>query len=279
MIPRGGTSVRYPRSRVAHRQEEKERRRIERLEREESERRAAGRRKRLQLALGVLLAIAAVGGIAFAATSIGGGKGSANEPQPSKPANEADLPKLPQQQTSDLTKDAAAAGCTLQNTQVEGSNHSDKEFTAADYKTNPPTSGDHNPTWYQDGIYAPGDVPRLGMLVHPLEHGRIEGQYKPGTPANTVRQLEALLAEQSDGYHMLMFENTTDMKYAVAATAWTHLLGCPTMNAKVFDALRSFRARFIEKGPERVPWPGAGPLDWRTTSSVASTSSVGVSGR
>src|SRR3954469_9842587 len=107
MIPRGGTSVRYPRSPVAHRQEEKERRRAERLEREESKRRAAGRRKRLeaglgrlvgirargrrkrlQLALGVLLAIAAVGGIAFAATSIGGGKGSDNEPQPSKPANE-----------------------------------------------------------------------------------------------------------------------------------------------------------------------------------------------
>jgi hypothetical protein len=89
--------------------------------------------------------------------------------------------------------------------------------------------------------------------VHPLEHGRIEVQYKPGTPSSTVRQLEALLAEQSDGYHMLLFENTTDMRYAVAATAWTHLLGCPEMNDKVFDALRTFRARYIDKGPEQVP--------------------------
>src|SRR3954465_7151856 len=99
MIPRGGTSVRYPRSRVAHRQEEKERRRAERLEREEAERRAAGRRKRMQLALVVLRATAAVGGTGWGAPSIGGGRAPPNEPQPSKPANEADLPKLPQQQT------------------------------------------------------------------------------------------------------------------------------------------------------------------------------------
>jgi Protein of unknown function (DUF3105) len=254
MIPRGGTAVRYSALPVAHRQEEKERRRQERLAREEAERRASGRRQRLQLAFGALIAIIAVAGIVFAATSLGGGDDSAdNKPKPSQPASESDLPKLPPQQTSDLDAAAKAAGCTLQNTAVEGANHETKDFTAADYKTNPPTSGNHNPDWYDDGIYEPGSVPRLGMLVHPLEHGRIEVQYKPGTPSTTVQQLEALLAEQSDGYHMLMFENTTGMKYAVAATAWTHLLGCPEMNDKVFDAIRSFRARFIDKGPEQVP--------------------------
>jgi hypothetical protein len=61
------------------------------------------------------------------------------------------------------------------------------------------------------------------------------------------------MAEQSQGYHMLMFENTTNMPYAVAATAWTHSLTCPTMNDKVFDALRAFRAQYIDKGPEKVP--------------------------
>jgi hypothetical protein len=239
---------------VASRQEEKERRKAERLAREEAERRAAGRRKRLQLAFGALIAIVAVAGIAFAATSLGGGDdGGGDKPEPSKPASEADLPKLPQQQTSDLAAAAQAAGCKVTNSPVEGANHSDKDFTAADYKTNPPTSGNHNPDWYEDGIYNPGDVPRLGMLVHPLEHGRIEVQYKPGTPSTTVKQLEAFMAEQSDGYHMLMFENTTGMDAAVAATAWTHSLTCPEMNDKVFDALRSFRARFIDKGPEQVP--------------------------
>ena len=50
-----------------------------------------------------------------------------------------------------------------------------------------------------------------------------------------------------------MFQNTTSMPYVVAATAWTHLLGCPTMNDKVFDAIRTFRARYTDKGPESVP--------------------------
>ena len=91
------------------------------------------------------------------------------------------------------------------------------------------------------------------MLVHTLEHGRIDVQYKKGTPAADVAPLEALLAEQNDGYHMLLFENTTGMEPQVAATAWTHSLTCPDMNDKVFDAIRTFRARYIDKGPETVP--------------------------
>jgi hypothetical protein len=43
------------------------------------------------------------------------------------------------------------------------------------------------------------------------------------------------------------------MKYQVAATAWGQLLGCPTMNPKVFDAIRTFRERYIDHGPEAVP--------------------------
>ncbi len=42
------------------------------------------------------------------------------------------------------------------------------------------------------------------------------------------------------------------MPYAVAATAWTQMLGCRQMNDKVFDALRAFRARYVDKGPELV---------------------------
>ena len=135
----------------------------------------------------------------------------------------------------------------LTNAEFEGASHEDKEFAASDFKTNPPTSGNHNPDWYDDGVYEPGTTPRLGMLVHTLEHGRINVQYKKGTDAATVAQLEALLAEQNEGYHMLLYENTTGMEAAVAATAWTHSLTCPTMNDKVFDAIadvpRAYTAR------------------------------------
>ena len=176
--------------------------------------------------------------------------GSDEAAGPAQPESEV---ALPLQQIADIREAAKAAGCELINSPEEGNGHdANRKFTAADYKTNPPTSGDHHPEWYDDGVYEPGTTDNLGMLVHTLEHGRINVQYKPDTDEETVAQLEALVAE-SEGYHMLLYENTTDMKYAVAATAWTHALGCPEMNDKVFDAIRTFRTRYIDKGPEQVP--------------------------
>jgi len=236
---------------VASRQEEKERRRQERLERERKEAAAAGRRKRLQLAGAVGLGLVVIGAVVVAlVVGLGGGGDGETE---AKAPNAAAASQLPAQQTSDLEEAAKAAGCKVANPAYEGANHEEKNFKASDYKTNPPTSGNHFPDWYDDGVYAPGSTPELGKLVHTLEHGRIDVQYKPGTPAKTVKQLEALLAEQNDGYHMLLFQNTTGMTPAVAATAWTHSLTCPEMNDKVFDAIRAFRARYIDKGPEKVP--------------------------
>jgi Protein of unknown function (DUF3105) len=237
---------------VASRQEEKEQRRQERLAREEAARKASARRKRLQYVFGGLLAVAIVAGVVAVAALGLGGKDSGGTGKPTDASKASGDVKLPEQKTGDLKAAAKAAGCTLANPPIEGSTHETKDFKPSDYKTNPPTSGNHNPDWYQDGVYNPGDTPRLGMLVHPLEHGRIEVQYKPGTPQNTVKQLEALVAE-SDGYHMLMFQNTTGMQAQVAATAWGHSLTCPKMNDQVFDAIRTFRTSYIDKGPEAVP--------------------------
>jgi hypothetical protein len=239
---------------VAHRQEEKQRRREERMARERADAAAAARKKRLQLGLGAVLGLAVIAGLVVLALGVGGSGAKSGDGTPTSPSDVASANgvKLPQQQLSDLNAAAKAAGCEVQHPAIEGRDHADKKFTAADYKTNPPTSGTHFPEWYEDGIYAPGDVPNLGMLVHTLEHGRIDVQYRPGTPQRTVQGLEALLAEQEDGYHMLLFQNTTGMKYAVAATAWGHLLGCPAMNDKVYDAMRTFRERYIDKGPEQV---------------------------
>jgi hypothetical protein len=235
---------------VASRQEQKEARRQERLERERKEAGAAARRRRIQLAGGVLLGLAALAAIGIAiAVGFGG-----DDPGPKAPAtSEQAAAKLPPQATSDYQAAAKAAGCTLTNPPYEGAGHAEKKFTAGDYKTNPPTSGTHFPEWYDDGVYEPGTTPELGMLVHTLEHGRIDIQYKKGTDAKTVARLEALVAEMNQGYHLLLFQNTTDMKPAIAATAWTHSLTCPSMNDKVFDAIRTFRSRYIDKGPEKVP--------------------------
>jgi hypothetical protein len=252
MIPHWGTDVLLHFAAVSSRAEEKQRRREERLAREQAEKASAARRQRLQLVGGVLAGIAVVAvAVLLISGAIGGGSGG-NSDNASAPAAASDI-KLPSQQTSNLTAAAKAAGCKLSNPPIEGRNHENKQFSAADYKTNPPTSGNHYPQWYDDGVYQPGGTPNLGMLVHTLEHGRIDVQYKPGTPTHTVKELEALLAEQSDGYHMLLFQNTTDMPAQIAATAWGHSLTCPQFNNQVFDALRTFRAQYIDKGPEDVP--------------------------
>jgi hypothetical protein len=235
---------------MSSRQQEKARRRAERIAREQAEARAAARRKRLQLTLVGLLALIAAGGVAVAIAarpgSGGGGSGEAREVR-------SDLPKLPVQQTSDLDAAAKAAGCRVINAASEGAGHADKTFTARDYRTNPPTSGTHFPEWAEDGVYDPGSTPELGKTVHALEHGRVNVQYKPGTPRDTIAKLEALLAEQNDGYHMLLFQNQSGMPYQVAMSAWTHALGCRRFNDTTIDALRSFRMRYIDKGPEQVP--------------------------
>ena len=236
---------------MSSRQEEKQRRREERLAREQAEKARAARRTRLQFALGGVVALAAIAvAVVLLTGAIGGGDdGGSSGEEPQAASNVS----LPEQQIGDMDEAAKAAGCKLANPPIEGNTHETKDFEASDYKTNPPTSGNHNPDWYQDGVYVPGSTPKLGMLVHPLEHGRIEVQYKPGTPKETVEKLEALLSEQNDGYHMMLFQNTTGMSAQVAATAWGHSLTCPQMDDKVFDAIRTFRAEYIDKGPENVP--------------------------
>jgi hypothetical protein len=233
---------------MSSRQDEKERRKREREEREAAERSSAARRKRMQVVFGGGLAVAAVAAVVVLVVFVFGGS---DDPSAEVPAGAATIPA---QKISDIKQAAKAAGCTLkENLPNEGATHEEKQFKASDYKQNPPTSGNHYPQWAQDGVYNPSDTPDLGQLVHTLEHGRIDVQYKPGTPETTVAKLETLLKENDDGYHMLLFQNSTNMPFAVAATAWDNQLGCPTMNDKVFDAIRTFRQAHIDKGPEVVP--------------------------
>jgi Protein of unknown function (DUF3105) len=218
---------------MASRQEEKERRRRERLEAEQAATRAASRKRTLQIAAGAAVAVVVIAVIAFVALS-GGGSGSSVD-------------------TSNLASDAQAAGCTFKSYPSEGRNHTTSKVK---YKTNPPTSGNHNPTPAQDGIYAAGNEPAPESYVHSLEHGRVEFQYKPGTPQGQVAQLQKLAEAPlngSAGYHVLMFENNTKMPSQFALTAWTKLLTCNSLTPKSMDVMREFRKAYTDKGPEFIP--------------------------
>jgi hypothetical protein len=217
---------------MAHRQEEKQRRREERLAAERAAERAAVRRRRLQI-LGGLVALLAVAGVA-ALLLAGGGEEAGGD-------------------AGDLAADARAAGCTYTAHRSEGRDHTDEDVR---YRTNPPTSGPHNPVAAQDGVYAPGNEPNKENWVHSLEHGRVIFMYRQGTPPGDVNRLRRLAEEElndSPGYHTLLFQNNTDMPAQFAVAAWTKSLTCDRLTADAEQVMRDFRERFTDKGPEFIP--------------------------
>jgi hypothetical protein len=217
---------------MSSRQEEKERRRRERLAAEEAATRASARKRRLQIGGGAVLLIAVIAVIAVIALAGGNDSGGS---------------------TANLSADARAAGCRFNSYRSEGRDHTSGKVT---YKTNPPTSGSHNPVPAQDGIYAVGNEPAAGNWVHSLEHGRILFQYKPGSPQGDIAKLRSLAEEELNGsaaYHVLLFQNNTSMSAQYAAVAWTKSLTCDKLTTQSLDVMREFRKQFTDKGPEFIP--------------------------
>lgn len=234
---------------MASREEEKRKRREER----EAQQRAAeqaGRRKRLVAvggAISAAIVVIAVGIVLLA----GGGE---DDMSIGSTGGSADGAPIPAQQEKDFDTAVKAAGCTFTEHESEGGGHVEEPYRK--YKTNPPTSGPHNPEPAADGVYEAGNSPDPNNWVHTLEHGRVIIQYKEGTPEKVVSQLATLAGENvkgSPGYHMVLMENTTDMPYDVAAVTWTRTLACKTWTDEGFDAIRVFRDRFVDKAPEFVP--------------------------
>jgi len=225
---------------MSSRQEEKERRRQEREAREAAAAAKARRGRLLQLIGGVIVACAIVAGVAYAVSSGGGDGGGGDDVDDAM-----------------LTSAATAAGCTYRAFPEESRDHVTKKLTAANFKTNPPTSGAHNPNPAQDGIYATGNEPEIENWVHTLEHGRVLLQYRPGTSAAVVRQLEDLFKEDvkgsGDGYHSVLMQNNSEMPFQVAAVSWRHYMGCRAFTPASIEALRTFREEVIDKAPEKIP--------------------------
>ncbi len=236
---------------MSSRQEEKQRRRKEREEAERKAQAQAARTRRLQIVGGALVGIAVIAVAIILVVSGGGSDGGNGSGNASATASSG--VQLPAQTITNLDEAANAAGCTLKSPAVEGRGHTTGKV---EYKTNPPTSGEHNPEPAADGVYEPGNTPSPEHYVHSLEHGRIEFQYQSGSPQKTIDTLVALFNEPlngSPGYHALVFENNTGMQAAVAATAWGQMITCPELTDAAIDALRAFRERYTDKGPEFIP--------------------------
>jgi len=164
---------------------------------------------------------------------------------------------------TDLDAAAKAAGCQLQlRLKDEGNEHIPAGSKAPDYATNPPTSGPHvEPPFQQaDGAYT--EMPAEIDIVHSLEHGRLEIQYSPNLPEQAQLELKGLFDTMYGA--TVLFPNDK-MKYEVAATTWTNLLGCPTYKgAATLDAIRAFGkqtwGRFGGEPAENFPFTGPTPV-------------------
>jgi len=243
-------------------QNEREKRRQERIEGEGAD--AGSNRNRLiigyaiastvVLAIAVLVFVLAAGGDSDSAPegdahiNLNASIGSTNGIEPDNRAGTTPAAA----KITNLGAAAKAAGCDLRlKLKNEGSNHIPVNSPAPDYKTNPPTSGDHVDPPYQQADGAYRQMPASIDFVHSLEHGRLEIQYAPDLPEADQLELKGLYDTMYGA--TLLFPNE-DMPYAVAATTWTNLLGCPTYKgAATLDAIRAFgKATWGKYGGEPV---------------------------
>jgi hypothetical protein len=248
------------------REEERERLRQARQEREKHQ--TGSERRRLMIGYGVagVVGLAVLIGIASLIISasnkndsgdahINQSSGSTNGVQP----DERSGTKPPAQKVADLKKAAKEANCDLRlNLPNEGRKHIPPTAATPEYKTNPPTSGNHVEPPYQQADGAYKEMPQEIDFVHSLEHGRMEIQYSPNLSGGAQLELVGLYDTMYGA--TLLFPNE-NMPYEVAATTWTNLIGCNEYKGPItLDAIRDFGKATWGKGPEIVSgFPFTGP--------------------
>jgi hypothetical protein len=248
---------------MASRKEEKERLRAQRLAAERAAQ--SGGRARLMAGYAVagVLALAVIVGLVAVVTSGGGGgSGACSNAHIQNTGSFSGLTPdcrkgtpPPPLQFADLQISAQKASCEVRlNLPDEGNTHVSNS-TPVQYRTTPPTSGNHNPVPISDGAYTTpmsANPQTNGMNirdeVHSMEHGRIEIHYKPSLPESEQLALKGVFDQNPDG--MLLYPDP-NMPYDVAVTAWTEMAVCPHYNPLVLDVIRNFRDTYRGNGPEQ----------------------------
>lgn len=230
---------------MASRKEQKEALREQRIATERAAATAERRRRTISYGLGGLLALAVVAFAGLLLSGAGQGTGTGQGGRGDRAMSEFPDGSVPPVRTADLGAAATAAGCTVRELPSEGADHVSRPVR---YRSRPPHSGNHDQTSAEDLAYT--EAPRVETLVHSLEHGRVIVWFSPVLAPEAEGALKALFDE--DPYHIVLAPNR-DMDAQVAASAWTNVLACERMTPAGFDALRAFRARFRDRGPEFVP--------------------------
>ena len=115
-----------------------------------------------------------------------------------------------------------------------------------DYEQTPPTGGEHNPVWQNEGFY---DAPvRDENAVHTLEHGAVWITYSPDLPQAQKDEIRSLV----EGQTCMLASPRPDLPAPVVASAWGKQLTLESANSP--DLERFVRA--YRQGPQTQE-PGA----------------------
>ena len=83
-----------------------------------------------------------------------------------------------------------------------------------DYEQTPPTGGEHNPIWQNEGFY---DAPvRDENAVHTMEHGAVWITFNPDLPQDQKDQIRQLV----EGQTCVVASPHSDLPIPVVASAW-----------------------------------------------------------
>lgn len=145
----------------------------------------------------------------------------------------------PPPKVTDLKTAARKANCELRlKLPDEGHTHLPQGAEEPDYKTSPPSSGNHvEPPFQQaDGAYS--EEPKQLDVVHSLEHGRMAIEYSPDLPEQAQLELKGLYDTMYGAALLFPYD---EMVYDVAAVTWTNTLTCREFKgAPTLDAIRAF---------------------------------------
>ncbi len=261
---------------MSGRKEERERLREERLAAQRSAQSSDKRRTYLGYAAAGLIVVAMIAGIVFVITGSSGGdevgvdaEGNAfpelafiNEEVGVVPDgitfDGRDGTDPPEQENAVLEDAAKLANCELGlDLEDEGNTHlDDPDVPNVEFKTDPPTSGDHYGSGTEnasgalaDGAYA--EYPPVGRYLHAMEHGRVIVHYSPELTEAEQLEIKGVFEDSPSG--VILIPNP-EMDSAVAVAAWTQLATCKEYDGQAtLDLIRTFTEIYRGQGPEYFP--------------------------
>ncbi len=126
-----------------------------------------------------------------------------------------------------------------------------------DYEQTPPVGGDHNPVWWNCGVYEEPVADE--HAVHSLEHGTVWITYDPDLPEDQVSELE----DAANAPYMLLSPHEGLDDNEIYASAWGLQLQLDNAeDRRLEEFIREYR-----QGPQ-TPEPGAACTGGTDTSRI-----------